>query len=139
MENALKLEYTEDEKWRPRGLFLPGFLGALALLITGAVIRFFRPSGSRFSVFFGIILLGFAGICLWGFVTGRGIPPGKSSGVLRETAARRVPDPSGAVTAFFREGPRVSIRPDGGSWVWVEAPDAAAGAGWVPRSDVIFY
>jgi hypothetical protein len=139
LEQSLGLERTEDEKWRPRALFLLGLLGSLAGMAAGAVIRFFRPPASRRAGFFVIISLGLAGICLWGLVTGRGFPPAGSSGIVRETAARRIPDPAGEEVFFFREGRRVSIRSGGGPWIWVEAPDAPAGAGWVPREDVIFY
>jgi hypothetical protein len=139
MEQALGLEYTADEKWRPRGLLILGLLGSLAGAAAGGIRRFFRAPASQSAGFFGILLLGLAGCCLWGLVTGRGIPPGGSSGVLRETTARRIPDPEGEAAAFFREGQPVSIRAGGGSWVWVEAPEAPARAGWTPREAVVFY
>jgi hypothetical protein len=138
MEKALGLEYTEDEAWRPRGLFFLGLLGGLAGIAFSATFRFFRPPASRRAGFFVIIWFGLAGICLGGLIAGRGFPPGRSSGVVRETTARRIPDSSGEAAAYFREGQCVSIRSGGGSWVWVEAP-ASAGAGWMPREDVVFY
>jgi hypothetical protein len=139
LEHALGLEYTADEKWRPRELLILGLLGGIAGAAAGAIRRFFRPLPSRRAGFFIIIFLGFAGICLWGILAGRGIPPGRSAGVLRETTARRIPDPGGEAAAFFREGQPVSIRSGGGPWVWVEAPDTPVSAGWAPREAVIFY
>jgi hypothetical protein len=139
LENALGLEQTRDEPWRPLSLLLRGFLGSLTGLAAAAAIRFFRPAASRRSVLVVSILLGLAGMCLGVFVSGRFIPPGRSSGVLRETAARRIPDSGGEAAAFFREGQNVLVRPGGGPWVWVEAPDTPVRAGWTLREDVVFY
>jgi hypothetical protein len=138
MEQALGLGHTADEKRRPRGLLILGLLGSLAGGAVVGLLRFFRPPASRPAGFLVIIFLGLAGMCLWALAAGRGIPPGGSSGVLRETAARRIPDAAGEAAAFFREGQPVSIR-SGGLWVWAETPDASAGAGWVPRDAVVFY
>jgi hypothetical protein len=76
--------------------------------------------------------------------------PGRSC-VLRETAARRVPDFEGEPVARFLEGQPARIRANGGaaqrqalttsqaSWVWVETFNEDVFFGWVPEENVLYY
>jgi hypothetical protein len=64
------------------------------------------------------------------------------SGVLKETAARRVPDPEGAVSVHFREGRPIRLSPAAektGSWVWVSSYGGDEAAGWVAVKDIVLY
>ena len=65
---------------------------------------------------------------------------GARGAVLRETAARRVPDDAGEKTAFFAEGQPVTVGRNGGpgaSWVFVATDNGASG--WIPGENIIFY
>jgi hypothetical protein len=84
-------------------------------------------------------LLLLAGFSLWGLFDGRDLPGEPRSGVLRASAARRVPDSAGTITAVFREGQPVRGRRLSGSWVWVEIPYSPLEAGWIPEGDIVFY
>jgi hypothetical protein len=164
METSLGLAGTPDEPWRPRLLLRISLLGSLGLAALIALGRLFRggeegempragrksggsairrrgrnPEGPMSRRAGLVLLLVFWGLCLWGLFDGRGLPGGRRSGVLRETAARRIPDSAGTIAAFFREGQPVRARSRSGSWVWVETPDTSLEAGWIPAEDVIFY
>lgn len=152
MEASLGFEDTPDEPWRPRPLLriaLLGTLGPAALILLWRLLRSGKrgtmpPSGKRAA---GplirragpVFLLLLAGFSLWGLFDGRDLPGEPRSGVLRATAARRVPDFAGTVTVVFQEGQPVRGRSPGGSWVWVEIPASPSEAGWIPEGDIIFY
>ncbi|MDR1278014.1 MAG: hypothetical protein LBK02_04625 [Treponema sp.] len=153
IEAGLGLDAAGDEPWRPRILFRIGIFGSLGLILFSAFPRFFRrspagrgekksSSGRRFSGFPAyrvllLVLLAIGGFSAWGLIDG--IPGGKRPGVLRETEARRIPDPAGTVIGKFREGQAVQARSFSGPWIWVEAPDSPLNAGWIPASDIVFY
>jgi hypothetical protein len=73
------------------------------------------------------------------------------SGVLQETAVRRIPDPAGEAIARFREGQPVLVPPDKqngtkgdtverhGAWIRVIAHDGSGASGWIPAEKIIFY
>jgi hypothetical protein len=150
LEANLGLEDTPDEPWRPRLLLEISLLGTLGAAVLIVLRRLFGPqkrknprtSGGRpaLSRRAGLVLLlTLAAFSLWGLLDSRGLPGGTRSGVLRETAARRIPDPAGTISAVFQEGQPVRGRPPSGSWVWVENPDSPPEAGWIPEEDIIFY
>jgi hypothetical protein len=151
METGLGLVDTPDEPWRPRLLLWISLLGALGpavLIVLWRVIWAGKgekgASGCRFGGVLVrraglILLLALGGFSLWGLLDSRDRAGGRRSGVLRETAVRRVPDPAGTVIGVFREGQPVWARPLSASWVWVEIPDSPREAGWIPEEAIVFY
>jgi len=61
--------------------------------------------------------------------------------VLRETAARRIPDMAGEEIARFREGQPVLLnrKTPHNEWIQVTANDNNGTSGWVPESMIILY
>jgi hypothetical protein len=148
LETSLGLKGVPDEAWRPRLLFRIGLLGVLGLaaLIIAPRRLFHRgkggktPPARRIGRVAGLaLLLALGGFSLWGLLDSRGFPGGRRSGVVRETAARRVPGLAGTITALFREGQPVRAWPLSGSWVRVEIPDSPLEDGWIPAGDIVFY
>jgi hypothetical protein len=149
-ETALGIEFTEDEGWRPRRLFL--ILTAAAFFILVFILcAAFRRGGGRnfFSVtsgfswgytFIVILLCGMIGAGLYGFFGGPGrvTQSGKSrTGVLRETGAFRVPEDGSVPAMLFREGEPVRIRSVTDAWAYIESFEGKAG--WVPLDRIIPY
>jgi hypothetical protein len=149
-ETALGIEFTEDEGWRPRRLFL--VLTAIASFILIFILcaafsrsggRIFFPVTSGFSwgyTFIVMSLCGMIGVGLYGFFGG----PGRvtrygisRTGVLRETGAFRVPEDGSAPAMIFREGEPVRVRSVADAWAYIESFDGKAG--WVPLDRIIPY
>jgi hypothetical protein len=64
------------------------------------------------------------------------------SGVMKQTEARRIPDPSGEITADLNEGRPIKLSSDPektGGWVRVITNDEAEKAGWVLRDKIVLY
>jgi hypothetical protein len=159
VERALSLEPGENEKWRPHFLLTMGLLLSLGLLIVTVIVHFFskKTVTAKFSRGYTSVLILFvagAGICLWelGDSAGRLLPGSVQYALVRETEARRVPEPEGAVNVRFKEGTRVLIRQDKSRWEsgsgrlnWAYVESAAGssadstGAGWVRTEDIIVY
>ncbi|GHV92299.1 hypothetical protein AGMMS50268_28020 [Spirochaetia bacterium] len=162
-ERLLALEQArgEDEKWRPPFLLAAGLLLSLGLLVLTLIGPSFRkknpanaPSAvtTHFSRGYKGILILLAingGICLWGLVGSAGplLPGSARYALVRETAARRIPQDDGAINARFKEGERVLIRrsssrgesPSGRlNWAYAES-SGSTGSGWVRTEDIIFY
>jgi hypothetical protein len=150
-EEALGLPPAADEGWRPRRFFAGALFLALAAILSGILRLLFRPSrrgekgdvtlsrsrGYRGVALFLIIPLG---LTVLGFAAGGFLPLGRNKTgavILGDLEARRVPDPSGAPGAFFREGETALIRSVADSWVYVESPDGKAG--WAPVGEIIPY
>jgi hypothetical protein len=155
-ERRLGLEFTEDEKWRPRNFLIALGLGSLGLLGLIAAVRFIRarrftapervpgPAGGfrqngvtsgspwGYKSVAGILILlaclGLAGFAVTGRIRGRA--------VLRACTAYYVPD-RGSPGIVFPEGQPVTIRTGADSWVYAESRDGRAG--WVPREKVVPY
>jgi hypothetical protein len=153
-EEALGLPPAADERWRPWKLLTGALLCVLMAAAGGVLIALCRrrpgagkregpgvtlsePWGYKIIAVFFIILLGLA---LLG-VSGGMIPLPRSgrTGALIPAylETRRVPDPSGAPAAHFREGESALIRSVADSWVYVESPDGKAG--WAPVGMIIPY
>jgi hypothetical protein len=149
-ETALGLELTEDERWRPRQIFL--FLAAAAAIILIFILLcsfvrragrkiFFVTSGLSWGYTFILIFLcGILGTALYGFFGGPGrtLYSGRShTGVLRETGSFRVPEEGSVPDTFFREGEAVRIRSLTNAWAYIETFEGKAG--WVPLDRIIPY
>jgi hypothetical protein len=138
----LGLARTEDEPSRIARLAYLLACGVLAL--TGGLVYFRLPSGFRGKKAAAAcaVLCAAAGLVfLYRFVE-REMPGSPRSGVLKETALYRVPDPRGAVLARLGEGrpARLSFVPGkNGPWVRVSIRDEDGAAGWVPADRVVFY
>jgi hypothetical protein len=143
LETSLGLAGTPDEPWRPRlplGISLLGILGAVVFIVLRRFLRAGKGEGGSAGYRAGLaLLLILGGFCIWGLFDGRDLPGGRRSGVLRETAARRVPDAAGTRVSVFREGQPARARFSGAAWVWVELPDSPLEGGWIRREDIIFY
>jgi hypothetical protein len=147
-ETALGIEFAEDERWRPRRLFLALAITASCLLIfllAAAGVkggkREISPvtSGPSWSYTFIVILLFIAGGAgFYGFM-GRpgGITRPGGTGVLREAEAFRVPEEGSRPGMFFRQGEPVQIRSRAGAWAYVESFEGKAG--WVRLDRIIPY
>ncbi|GHT68176.1 hypothetical protein FACS1894110_15130 [Spirochaetia bacterium] len=142
-ERVLGLEQArENEKWRPRVILGAGFLLSLGLLIlSGIIINIPRTVTTAFSRGYKsilIILFVIMGICLYGLGdSARPLLPGSAQyALVRETEARRVPEPDGAVNVRFKEGERVRVSSGRLNWAYAES---STGAGWVRIRDIIFY
>ena len=116
--------------------------GVIAPLICGGL--------AVLAALFGLTQAGIPGV----FSVKTAKPPAQSvSGVMRETALRRVPDPLGEETARFMEGQPVRLssgRPrrheqktdnsgGHGAWLLVTANDSSGVSGWVRKETIIFY
>jgi hypothetical protein len=145
-EKALGLELTEDEKWRPLKPLICISLGSGILLILLGLLRVcvkqrsvtFGPSWGYKSIVLLLIVTLSGG--LYGLGSGlidRGFSGVGVSGVLRACTVYRVPDPQGAVSAYWEEGRPVRIRSRAGNWAYVETFDGKAG--WVFQGDIVFY
>jgi hypothetical protein len=158
-ERVLGFEQVQggNEKWRPRGLLALGLFGSLGLLILSGILRFFRKKNTinipyavtlNFSRGYRcilIILAVIAGLCLYGLGDSfRHLLPGSVRyALVRETEARRVPEPDGAVNVRFNEGERALVRSGRLDWAYAESMGSSAspegGVGWVRIGDIIFY
>jgi hypothetical protein len=158
MERRLGLEFTENEKWRPRGFFAAAGLVSLGLLGIMAAVRFISQKGAvppagisgtaapgafkkkpvtsgfpwgykgKAGILLLLICLGLFGFTMAGRIKGRA--------VLRACTAYYVPDRESA-GIVFPEGQPVRVRTGVGSWVYVESGDGRAG--WVPKEKVVPY
>lgn len=144
MEESLGLSLTWDESWHPWNF--PAFpwiilvllaVSAWGILKIRVTSRFLK--GYKNVVVF--LILGGLGIFLLIFGLGSRLKtaPGFSgpSAVLERTAARRVPDQTGVISAQYSEGQPVKIRSSPGQWVFAESMDGRSG--WVPVEAVISY
>jgi hypothetical protein len=158
-ERKAGLESTEDEKWKPwrAGSFI--LLPLLLLLFAGAlwfhlgprfrnrVVPFGGGKNSQksrvtlgvFDGFKSVILFTAGILALILLLAGRFSFPGSGRvpAVLKETAAYRVPEPGGSLSACFAEGQPVMVHSPSGGWVYAEAQDGRSG--WVPEDAVIPY
>ncbi|MDR0386641.1 MAG: hypothetical protein LBH57_01260 [Treponema sp.] len=149
-ETALGIGFTEDEKWRPRRIFLVLTAAASCILvfvlvsakITGNRRKNFPvtsgfPRGYTFIVVFLCAMIG-AGLCGFFGGPGRITRPGKSrTGILRETGAFKVPESGNVPAILFREGEPVRIRAVADPWAYVESFEGKTG--WVPLDRIIPY
>ncbi|GHV55397.1 hypothetical protein AGMMS49579_18150 [Spirochaetia bacterium] len=142
-EQVLGLDQAqENEKWRPRVFLGAGFLLSLGLLIlSGIIINIPRTVTIAFSRGYKsilIILFVIMGVCLYGLGdSARRLLPGSAQyALVRETEARRVPEPDGAVNVRFKEGERARVSSGHLNWAYAES---GTGAGWVRIRDIIFY
>ena len=141
-ERSLGIDFTGDEKRRPRRISLALVLGGSILLPLIPVIRFFRSRRGKgpplspwaYRSIFGIVI-GIFGAGIFGLTGGMGKLSREV--VLRSCAAYRVPEIQGAVNIFFTEGQPARVRSMADLWVYVESPDGKAG--WVLREKVISY
>jgi hypothetical protein len=146
LERTMGLEDGGNERWRPRALLGALLAGCLATALLLTLLRVkkgvtFLSSWGYRSVML-ILLAGAAiGLAGSGGIRLRGIAPfGERSAVMRESAARRVPDSLALESFRFAGGRPVRVRTVRGSWAWVEAGgDAEGGAGWVSLDDIVFY
>ena len=133
---------TGDERPRYARLLL-----ALVCLFPALAVWFLRvrfpPWGKRAGLVCAVFFAAAGLLCLYRFAAGgEAVFRHSRSGVLRETALRRVPDPSGETTARFREGWPVRLSPDSertGSWVWVTVHGGDGASGWVQAEDIVVY
>jgi hypothetical protein len=149
LERMMGLQDGGTEKWRPRALFGALLWGCPAAALLLALLRLkkrvtFPPSWGYRGIMLALIagaLAGSGGV--FRFSGGR-------SAVLRECAARRVPDSRALESFRFAGGSPVRVRTVQGPWAWVEAAGKGAageagaagwvgGAGWVPLEDVVFF
>ncbi|MDR3131032.1 MAG: hypothetical protein LBU18_05740 [Treponema sp.] len=144
-EKALGIEFTEDERWRPRYL-LPGLSAVIsfiffALLIKGRRKIFTVTLGSiRGYTFIAALFCITLGTSVYGFFSGsvRQAKPDKSrTGILREAGLFRVPEKESLMDPVLQEGEPVRIRSLTDAWVYVESFEGKAG--WVPLERIIFY
>ncbi|MDR3171711.1 MAG: hypothetical protein LBU17_08825 [Treponema sp.] len=155
-EQRLGLAFTDDEPWRPRFLLLLlclGSLGLVLVIMAPPLIRYYQVPAPKKAVTSSlsrgykgilIILMVILGVTFYG-LTERKITQGFRSGygsdagsaVLQATAAYRVPDGGGVVSAYFDEGQPVIIHSVSDSWVYVNSFDGRAG--WVSRDTIVFY
>jgi hypothetical protein len=139
-ERSLGIDFTGDEKRRPRRFFMALVLGGSVFLPLVPLIRFFRSRrGKALSPWAlgGIlgIVTGITGLGIFGLAGGMGKLSREV--VLRACAAYRVPEIQGAVTVFFTEGQPARIRSEADVWAYAESPGGKSG--WVLREKVIFY
>ncbi|MFP3043841.1 hypothetical protein LQZ19_18670 [Treponema primitia] len=140
-EQSLGLSMTGDEKWRPRNFFLILIVLSFCLLI----LAIWLPKKSVTSLFFRgyrvviLLLIGILGLGIAGLASSYGgteKSPQKSA-VLRASAAYRVPDSQGAISARWMEGQPVRVRAASKPWAYAESADGDAG--WVRQDNLIFY
>jgi hypothetical protein len=148
-EEMLGIQFTIEEKWRPRNLLLGVSLGSLGLFFItiplALVFRYRRKNGvtsrpaSGYKIILPALIAVFLCVFIWAlFVYTR--PGGalrQDRAVLRSCAAYRVPDSRGAVSAYWGEGQPVILHSVKDAWVYAEAPGGEAG--WVRRDNAVFY
>jgi hypothetical protein len=141
LEQMTGLQDGGAEKWRPRALFGILLWGCPAAALLLVLLRLknrvtFSPSWGYKSVMFMLIAGALAGsVGMFRF-------SGRRSAVLRECAARGVPDSRALESFRFAGGSRARVRTVEGTWAWVEAGETgegAEGAGWVPLKGVVFF
>jgi hypothetical protein len=137
-EQALGLEDTEDEKWRPLALLLP--LSAAALIPFGILgIRYVKKRVTSGLPWGYKCVLAVPALVLCGGLAGLAdrFLDRAPRAVLRPCAAYRVPDVLGAEEFRFPEGRSAAVRAEADSWVYVES--AEGNAGWVLREHLVYY
>jgi hypothetical protein len=159
-EEALGVQLSMDEKWRPRNFLLGVSLGSLGLFLAAILLALFHRRRrknnvtSRAGPGYKIIIPTLLAIFIWAFFAymnpslsasgqarrgflGGNLRLGEGSAVLRSCTAYRVPDIQGAVSAFWGEGQPVLIHSVKDAWVYAEVPGGEAG--WVQREHAVFY
>jgi hypothetical protein len=149
-EEALGIQLSIDEKWRPRNFLLGLSLGSLGLFLAAVPFVLFRSrrknsvtsrSGPGYKIIIPVLLAMLLAIFIGAFFAymnpNGDFRLGKDRAVLRSCTAYRVPDLQGAVSAFWGEGQPALIHSVKDVWVYAEVPDGEAG--WVRRDDAVFY
>jgi hypothetical protein len=145
-EQNLGLDHTEDEP--PRTLFfgLSVFCFSLVLIVT--LIYFLRGAVRKkwLTAFAVLLLITILPALYFGVSVNRYFLFGSyRPAVLKQTGVRLVPDTSGEIIAYFREGQPVKVSGKKDfvyqqvSWVWIQANDQGGLAGWVPEDRVVYY
>jgi hypothetical protein len=150
-EEALGIQLSIDERWRPWNFLLGLSLGGLGLFTVIVLFVKFRPSGEKNGVtsrsgqgyknnnMLLVVLAALVVICIRAFVgfMNPDFRMKQDRAVLCSCTVYRVPDLRGAVSAFWEEGQPVLVHSLKDDWVYAEVPGGEAG--WVRRNNVIFY
>jgi len=149
MEQALGLNFTENEKWQPLKIpLVPHGIIILVLLSAAFMLMVLLPPGSVTSrrrrgfkiIVIMVVSIGLAFIflddSLENFPFGS-LSTSSNTAILERTEVHRVPDFKGAVNTWFDEGQPVIVGDYHLGWCYAESPDGRAG--WVRREAVIAY